>query len=108
MTKEPEDRAFEGTTLLSHFTELPRGNVRLGAAGKIMSAKAALHVLETGCDFVAIGRAAILRHNFPELVRLNPDYDSPVLPVTAEHLREEGLSDAFIDYMRSWPGFVTD
>lgn len=108
VTKEPEDRAFEGTTLLSHFTELPRGNVRLGAAGKIMSAKAALHVLETGCDFVAIGRAAILRHNFPELVRLNPDYDSPVLPVTAEHLREEGLSDAFIDYMRSWPGFVTD
>jgi 2,4-dienoyl-CoA reductase-like NADH-dependent reductase (Old Yellow Enzyme family) len=108
VTKEPEDHAFKGTTLLSHFTDLPRGDVRLGAAGKVMSARTALHVLEAGCDFVAIGRAAILRHNFPELVRLDPGYDSPSLPVATDHLREEGLSHLFIAYMRSWPGFVAD
>jgi 2,4-dienoyl-CoA reductase-like NADH-dependent reductase (Old Yellow Enzyme family) len=34
VTKEPEDERFKGRTLLSCFTELPRGNVRLGAAGK--------------------------------------------------------------------------
>ena len=28
------------------------------------------------------------------------------LPVTAEHLRQEGLSPAFVTYMSGWPGFV--
>lgn len=108
VTKEPMDEAYKGTTLLSHFTDLPRGNARLGAAGKVMSAQTARGVLEAGCDFVAIGRAAILRHNFPELVRQDSDYDSPPLPVEVDHLIEEGLSAPFISYMRTWPGFVAD
>ena len=33
--KEPEDQAFKGRTLLSYFTELKRGNVALGIAGKL-------------------------------------------------------------------------
>lgn len=106
--KEPEDPVFKGTTLISHFTDLPRGNVRLGAAGKVMSARTALQVIEAGCDFVAIGRAAILRHNFPELVRRDPTYDSPSLPVAVGHLLDEGLSDRFVAYLRSWPDFVAD
>lgn len=104
--KEPEDERFRGRSLMSYFTDLPRGNVRLGAAGKVMDAETASWVLEAGCDFVAIGRAAILRHDFPERVRRDPGYRSPDLPVTAGHLREEGLTDDFIYYMRRWPGFV--
>jgi 2,4-dienoyl-CoA reductase-like NADH-dependent reductase (Old Yellow Enzyme family) len=108
VTKEPEDSSSGGKTLLSHFTELPRGGVRLGAAGKVMSGQTAADVIEAGCDFVAIGRAAILRHNFPQLVDQNAAYRSPALPIPAEHLLEEGLADPFIAYMRSWPGFVAD
>ena len=104
--KEPIEEDFQGRTLMSYFTDLPRGNVRLGAAGKIMSAGQAAAVLEQGCDFVLIGRAAILRHDFPEQVRRNPAYQSPALPVTAQHLRDEGLSPKFIKYMGNWPGFV--
>lgn len=73
-----------------------------------MDARTALHVIETGCDFVAIGRAAILRHNFPELVQNDPSYGSPPLPVNADHLLNEGLSEPFIAYLRSWPDFVAD
>lgn len=108
VTKEPEDEAFKGRTLLSYFTDLPRGRVRLGAAGKVMSAQTAREVIEAGCDFVAIGRAAILRHNFTELVKANSSYVSPPLPVSVDHLLDEGLAPPFISYMRSWPGFVAE
>ena len=93
---------------MSYFTDLPRGDVRLGAAGKVMSAQSAASVIEAGCDFVAIGRAAILRHDFPERVRRDPAYTSPPLPVGVEHLLEEGLSPPFISYMQTWPGFVAE
>jgi 2,4-dienoyl-CoA reductase-like NADH-dependent reductase (Old Yellow Enzyme family) len=104
--KEPEDEAFRGRTLLSYFVELPRGNVRFGAAGKVTTAQAAIGVIEAGCDFVVVGRAAILRHDFPERVRRDSAYQSPPLPVTVEFLRSEGLSPAFVKYMRNWPDFV--
>lgn len=106
VSKEPDDEAFKGASLMSHFTGLPRGETRLGAAGKVMSAKTAREVLASGCDFVTIGRAAILRHDFPERVRQNADYDSPPLPVSEAHLHGEGVGPAFIGYLSGWPNFV--
>jgi 2,4-dienoyl-CoA reductase-like NADH-dependent reductase (Old Yellow Enzyme family) len=107
VTKQPEDPAFAGRSLMSCFTELPRGGVCLGAAGKVTSAESAAWVLDAGCDFVLVGRAAILRHDFPERVRRDPTYQSPALPVTVQHLREEGVSARFINYIATlWPDFV--
>lgn len=106
--KEPNEKEFQGRTLMSYFTELPRGNVRLGAAGKVMSAAQAAAVLDGGCDYVLIGRAAILRHDFPDRVRTDPNYQSPPLPVSEQHLLDEGLSPTFIKYMGNWPGFVAE
>lgn len=108
VAKEPVEAEFKGRSLMSYFTDLPRGKVRVGAAGKVMTAERAASVIEAGCDFVVIGRAAILRHDFPERVRRDPAYQSPPLPVTAAHLREEGLGASFINYMRTWPGFVAE
>lgn len=106
VAKEPVEPQHQGRSLMSYFTDLPRGDVKLGAAGKIMTAQDAMRVLDAGCDFAVIGRAAILRHDFPERVRRDPAYLSPPLPVTAQHLRDEGLGEAFVDYMKGWPGFV--
>lgn len=106
VAKEPHENAHRGRSLVSYFTELPRGEVRLGAAGKVMTAHSAAGVIEAGCDFVVVGRAAILRHDFPERVRSDPNYRSPALPVPAQHLLNEGLGAEFIAYMRRWPGFV--
>jgi 2,4-dienoyl-CoA reductase-like NADH-dependent reductase (Old Yellow Enzyme family) len=106
VAKEPVEEAHQGRSLMSYFTDLPRGDVRLGAAGKIMDAATAMSVLEAGCDFAVIGRAAILRHDFPERIQRDAAYRSPSLPVTAQHLRDEGLGANFVAYMRGWPGFV--
>jgi 2,4-dienoyl-CoA reductase-like NADH-dependent reductase (Old Yellow Enzyme family) len=106
---EPADDAYKGRTLMSYFADLPRGEVRLGAAGKVLSAQTAREVLSGGCDFAVVGRGAILHHDFPERVRLDPAYQSPSLPVTVQHLRDQGLGEAFIGYMRStWQGFVME
>ena len=108
VAKEPNEEEFKGRTLMSYFTELPRGRVKLGAAGKIMGGEIAAQVLEAGCDYCVIGRAAILRHDFPKRVKADETYQSPALPVTVQHLRDEGLSQAFITYMSGWKGFVAE
>jgi 2,4-dienoyl-CoA reductase-like NADH-dependent reductase (Old Yellow Enzyme family) len=107
-TIEPKDEAFKGRSLMSIFTELPRGGVRLGVAGKVRNAEDAVNVIERGCDYALIGRAAILRHDFPQRVRRDSGYQSPALPVSPGHLNSEGLSPRFVEYMRSFPGFVSD
>lgn len=106
--KEPVEEEFKGRTLMSYFAELPRGNVKLGAAGKIAGAKDAHAALANGCDFAVIGRAAILRHDFPKRVAADAAYTSPALPVTVQHLTSEGLSPPFIKYMSGWKGFVAE
>ena len=106
--KEPEDPAFQGHSLMSYFTDLPRGSVRLGAAGKIMSGSQAENVIAAGMDIVVIGRAAILHHDFPRRVAENPAFQTVPTPVTPEYLHSEGLSDTFVKYMRHWKGFVTE
>ncbi|WP_374578944.1 NADH:flavin oxidoreductase [Phenylobacterium sp.] len=106
VAKEPVEEAFQGRSLMSYFTELDRGAVRLGVAGKIMAAATARECLENGADYVLIGRAAILHHDYPQKVQADPDFVPAALPVTREHLRNERLGPAFIDYMNTWKGFV--
>ncbi|MGE0484040.1 MAG: NADH:flavin oxidoreductase [Gammaproteobacteria bacterium] len=104
--KEPQDEAWAGRSLMSCFTELDRGRVRLGVAGKVRSAADALACLDGGCDFVLIGRAAILHHDFPRRAGADPAFAPVALPVSRDYLAGEGLGRAFIDYMGNWPGFV--
>ncbi|MFM1958788.1 MAG: hypothetical protein RL588_305 [Pseudomonadota bacterium] len=104
--KEPVEEAYRGRTLMSYFTDLPRGDVRLGVAGKIMSAADARALLDAGADFVLLGRAAILHHDWPHKTRANPDFRPASLPVTRAHLEAEGLGPAFVNYMSTWAGFV--
>jgi len=106
--KEPEEQAHKGRTLASFFTELDRGSVRLGGAGKILSGDAAAAALAAGFDFAIIGRGAILHHDFPERVRANPHFKPIETPVSVDYLAQEGLSPPFIDYMRHWRNFVAE
>ena len=106
--KEAEEAKGNGRTLLSYFTELERGQVRLGAAGKINSGAAAARCLAEGADFAIVGRAGILHHDFPRRVGKDPHFVPVSLPVTVDYLRHEGLSDPFVAYMRNWKGFVAE
>lgn len=106
--KEPVDEAFQGRTLMSHFMELPRGDVRVGVAGKVYTAQQAGAALAAGADFVSVGRAAILHHDFARRAGTDLGFEPVPLPVSPAYLAAEGLSPKFVDYMRGWRGFVTD
>ncbi len=106
--KFPEDEERKEKRLLDWYAGLPRDKVRLAVAGKIHSAEHVRQVLEAGVDFVLLGRAGILHHDFPRQVEENTDFVIRDLPVSREVLRREGLSDKFIGYMGRWPGFVED
>ena len=80
---------------MSFFTELPRSHVRLGVAGKIMTAAQARETLAAGADYVLIGRAAILHHDYPQKVAADPGFEPIALPVSRAHLAAEGLSPTF-------------
>ena len=104
--KEPQDPDFAGQPLIKLFTALPRGNTRLGVAGKIMDAAKVQACLDAGADFVLVGRGAILHHDFARRVIADPAFAATPTPVTRAHLQAEGLGPAFVDYMASWKGFV--
>jgi 2,4-dienoyl-CoA reductase-like NADH-dependent reductase (Old Yellow Enzyme family) len=104
--KEPEEEEFKGRTLASFFTDLPRGGTRLGAAGKIMTPGDATRTMDAGMDFVFLGRAAILHHDYPRRVKADGGFEPIGLPVTKDYLRQEGLGEPFVNYMSTWKGFV--
>jgi 2,4-dienoyl-CoA reductase-like NADH-dependent reductase (Old Yellow Enzyme family) len=106
--KEPVEEAFKGKSLLEHFAGLERGDARLGVAGKIMTGADAARVLEAGADFAIIGRAAILHYDFPQQVARDAAFMPAPLPVSADYLREQRLGEPFINYMRTWKGFVAE
>lgn len=58
--------------------ELPQSSVRVGASGHILSARQAAGVLDVGCDFVMIGKAAVLD------AELSDEYCALELPVTGD------------------------
>lgn len=106
--KEPVEEDMQEKDLLSWFTELNRGNVRLGVAGKITTPADAEKMMEAGVDWVMLGRAAILHHDYPNQYQHNPDFVPVKIPIAREHLFAEGLSDKFVTYMASWKGFVEE
>ena len=106
--KLPNEEQHQDHTLLEHFTSLDRKNVKLTVAGNIRSAEDVKKILDSNVDFVTIGRAAILHHDFPKRVIENPNFTPVQLPVTRTYLHNEGLSDTFVNYMKRWPDFVKE
>ena len=94
--------------LIEYFTKLDTKHVKLTVAGKIYDGPTVKQVLSSGVDFVTIGKAAILHHDFPAQVIADDQFKSVDTPVTADYLRKEGLGDSFVTYMRSWEGFVAE
>ena len=104
--KQPADEKYGHQSLLQYVTDLDKKDVRLTVAGKIGTAAQVQQILDAGIDFVAIGRAGILHHDYPDRVIADPDFEPVPLPVTADYLRAEGLGEDFVTYMGRWKGFV--
>jgi len=103
--KEPEDETFKGKKLISYFTELRRGNTRLGVAGSIKTPRDAEKTMAEGVDWIMLGRAGMLHHNFPKMYEADRNFTPIEIPVTEEYLMKEGLSEKFIQYIEKW-GFT--
>jgi 2,4-dienoyl-CoA reductase-like NADH-dependent reductase (Old Yellow Enzyme family) len=107
--KEPEEAEYKGRTLMSYFTELDRHNTRLGVAGSIRTPKQAEDTLAAGADWVMLGRAAMLQHDFPNRYKADPSFKPVEMPVTRQYLKDEGLSQKFQEYVFGrWPEFFAD
>lgn len=104
--KLPVEEEQGNRLLMDWFTDLPRGGTALGVAGKVMTARRVSELLDSGADFVLLGRAAILHHDFPRRAADDPDFEAVGLPVPESHLEAEGLGPAFRAYISSWRGFV--
>jgi 2,4-dienoyl-CoA reductase-like NADH-dependent reductase (Old Yellow Enzyme family) len=104
--KQPHELE-EDRLLLDHFAALPRHGVRLGYAGKILSAADVAWCLEHGADFATVGTAAIIHHDFARHVTADPAFVSEPQPVTRAHLEAESVGPAFVDYLATnWDDFV--
>jgi 2,4-dienoyl-CoA reductase-like NADH-dependent reductase (Old Yellow Enzyme family) len=106
--KPADDEAFRERPLLGWFTDLERGQVRLGAAGKLTTPDQLKAALEAGCDFVTLGRAGILHHDYPAQLQDSPQFRPVETPVPPKHLITQGLSPGFVEYMKSFKGFVDE
>lgn len=104
--KFPEEDLDNEKSLLDHFTEIDFRNVRLTVAGKIYNGADIQKVLDSGVDFVSIGRSAILHHDLPVKIIENSQFEPVKTPVSEAYLAQEGLSKNFITYLRRWPDFV--
>jgi 2,4-dienoyl-CoA reductase-like NADH-dependent reductase (Old Yellow Enzyme family) len=101
-----QDAGFEGRSLLDVFAELPRGDVRLGVAGKIHDPADVQFVLDSGVDIPVLGRVAILHHDYPHRLQADPGFVPRRPPVAPEVLAEEGVSPSFITYLAGTFRFV--
>jgi 2,4-dienoyl-CoA reductase-like NADH-dependent reductase (Old Yellow Enzyme family) len=99
---------YDDRTLLDVFAALPRGDVRLGVAGKIHTPADVQDVLDHGVDLPVLGRVAILHHDYPQQLRADPAFEPRRAPVSAEVLMAEGVSASFVEYLRGTFRFVTD
>jgi len=104
--KMPEEESHQNKSLLAYFEELDYKDVKWTVAGKINSGEDVQKILNTTVDFVSIGKSGILHHDFPKLVMDNPNFVPAPTPVSTDHLKQEGLGDAFVTYMKRWEGFV--
>lgn len=101
-------RDTSGGRIIDRFTDLDRGEARLGVTGKVLGAADARWCLEQGADYVGVGIGAILHHDFAARAVADPEFRAVDLPVSADHLRAESVGDPFLDYLsEEWDDFVS-
>jgi len=103
MTDEP---GFDDRTLMEIFASIPRGDVRLGVAGKIHTPADVQRVVEHGVDIAVLGRVAILHHDYPQRMHDDAGFEPRRAPVSREVLLSEGVSPTFVEYLAGTFRFV--
>ena len=93
--------------LTTYFREAVGPDVPVIATGGVWTPAQADSVMDHGADLVGLARAAIGNARWPEQAA-RPGWEPARPPYSAQHLRENALGEAFVDYMRRWPDFVEE
>ena len=91
-----------------NFTDLPRGEVRLGVAGKIVNPANARYCMDVGADYVALGKVAILNGDYPSRLYHDSAFAPRWVPVSTDYLRSQHVGEQFVQYLTASPNFVSD
>jgi 2,4-dienoyl-CoA reductase-like NADH-dependent reductase (Old Yellow Enzyme family) len=106
--REPEE-SHHHVPLSQLFADLPRGNVRLGVAGRLYTPTDIQRVLDRGVDIAVLGRAGILHHDYPLRAGADTAWTPRRPPVDRRTLAAEGVSARFVDYLLAgFDDFVAD
>jgi 2,4-dienoyl-CoA reductase-like NADH-dependent reductase (Old Yellow Enzyme family) len=100
-TKRPEEHA------VPLFRAACPSDVPILVAGSVWTRAEAEALLDLGADAIALGRAAIANPDWPRRAT-DPAWAPKRPPLTAAELRERGLNDVFVGYMKKWKGFVAE
>ncbi len=98
--KRPEEHA------IPLFRAACPADVPIIVAGSIWTREQAELLLEKGADGIALGRSAIANPDWPLRIT-DPAWQPRKPPMTPAELRERGLSETFVNYMRRFR-FVAD
>ncbi len=84
----------------------PKGLVLI-AAGSVWTQADAEALFDKGADAVAVAKAAIANPDWA-VSASDAGWEPRRPPLTVAELKERGLSEPFVNYMRNWKGFVAD
>ncbi|MDG1500011.1 MAG: NADH:flavin oxidoreductase [Planctomycetota bacterium] len=105
--KPPAQHPESGKMLTTWFREALGPDVPLIATGGVWTPAEADQVFDHGADMVGLARAGIGNASWAsDAARI--DWEPARPPYTPQHLRNAAISEKMVDYMRLWPGFVTD
>lgn len=90
--------------LTRQFRDAVGAGVPLMVCGSVVTPAEAEAVMEQGADFVAMARAAIANPGWPRDAA-TPGYEPARLPMTPAELRERGISERYIEYLRTLRAF---
>ncbi|MBK8698622.1 MAG: NADH:flavin oxidoreductase [Saprospiraceae bacterium] len=103
--KRPEKYADTDKALITYFREAVQAATAIMVAGEIWTPGEAQQALDLGADFVALGRPGIGIPDWPLRAR-DAEYEPQRPPYSEAYLREAGLGEVFVQYMKRWKGFV--
>ncbi|MFN7096283.1 MAG: NADH:flavin oxidoreductase [Gammaproteobacteria bacterium] len=93
-------------SVTAYFRERLGNDFPITAGGNVQTAQQAELAMEQGATFVALGRMAIGNVNWPKLA-MTDNYQPVLPPYSVEYLKEVGISEHFIGYMKTLPkGFA--
>ena len=93
---------YPGDTTVEYIREKIVKQLPLVIPGSIVSIEDAQNAMNLGADIIAIGRAAIGNKNVPSCFE-NKQELPYATPFAEAHLREIGISEALIDYVKNAP-----